>query len=54
MRICAAVWPFMFAVFPFCNILLKHHKTATFWTIALIGNVVGSGVSMNFSKESLA
>jgi hypothetical protein len=50
LRICAMVWPFSFAIWPICNIFLRHHWNATFWTVAIGGNIIGCGVSMAFSK----
>lgn len=50
LRSCAIAWPIMFATWPICNELLRHHWTVAFWTVAPINLVLGSGVAMAFSK----
>lgn len=50
LRLCAFVWVLAFAAWPFANKFLKNGWVAPFWTLAVIFNIVGSGVSMAFSK----
>jgi hypothetical protein len=52
LRACALAWPFFFASCPLGNVLLRHDWKVAFWIIAPTFNVVGSGVSMAFSKYS--
>jgi len=54
LRICAAVWPWLFAFWPICNILLLRHFEPAFYALAFGGNFIGSGVSMAFSKSSVS
>ncbi|KIX97728.1 uncharacterized protein Z520_06506 [Fonsecaea multimorphosa CBS 102226] len=53
MVLCAVAYPFFFALLPLCNLLLRYHVTAAFWTIAPICLSVGSGVSMSFTAIQL-
>ena len=50
LKACACVWPFLFALNPIANLVLRAHKDAVFWTIAPIAVVFGSGCSMAFSE----
>jgi MFS family permease len=52
LRGCAIAWPFMFAIWPLCNELLRHDHTVAFWIVGPINLVLGSGVAMAFSKSS--
>ncbi|EXJ65363.1 hypothetical protein A1O7_01704 [Cladophialophora yegresii CBS 114405] len=53
MRLCALAYPFFFAFYPMCNLLLRWHLTATFWAIAPVASVLGSGVAMSFTGIQL-
>ncbi|OAP54942.1 hypothetical protein AYL99_10642 [Fonsecaea erecta] len=53
MVLCATAYPVFFALYPVCNLLLRYHVTAAFWTVAPISLVVGSGVSMSFTAIQL-
>jgi len=50
LRGAAIVWPIEFAIWPLCNILLTKDWKIAFWIVAPVNNVMGSGVSMAFSK----
>lgn len=50
LRLCYAIWPAFFLMYPVCNLLIRRGWTAAFWTVAPVGLVVGSGVSMAFSE----
>lgn len=52
LRGCAIAWPFMFAIWPLCNELLRHNHPIAFWIVGPINLVLGSGVAMAFSKLS--
>lgn len=52
LRGCTIAWPIMFAIWPVCNEFLRHNWTLTFWIVAPINLVLGSGVAMAFSKLS--
>ena len=52
LRACSIVWPFTFVVNPICNMLLRNDWKVAFWTIAPTSLVLGSSVSMAFSKWS--
>jgi MFS family permease len=54
LRGCAIAWPFMFAIWPLCNELLRHDHTVAFWIVGPINLVLGSGVAMAFSKLSFS
>ncbi|OAL33836.1 hypothetical protein AYO20_06847 [Fonsecaea nubica] len=51
--LCATAYPIFFALYPVCNLLLRYHMTAVFWTIAPIALAVGSGVAMSFTAIQL-
>jgi hypothetical protein len=60
LRLCTSVWPFTFALAPLGNVFLKrdqegkgHGWKAVFWTVAPVGQAVGSGVAMAFSMFTL-
>lgn len=54
LKACAYIWPFLFALNPIANLVLKAHKDALFWTLAPISVVLGSGCSMAFIGSQLA
>jgi hypothetical protein len=49
-RVCAAVWPFMFAANPLENLILKRGWDSAFWCTYLVVLVLGSGCAMAFSQ----
>ena len=51
LRICAVSWPIMFAICPLCNLFMRHNWNVAFWIVAPANLVIGSGVSMAFSKS---
>ncbi|KAF2471162.1 MFS general substrate transporter [Lindgomyces ingoldianus] len=53
-RLCAACWPFFFAVSPICNVFLRHNLKALFWAVGPLVTAVGSGVAMAFTANQLA
>lgn len=53
LRVCAIIWPFMFALFPIGNEFLRHDLNPGMWVVAAINAVVGSGVSMAFTCVQL-
>ncbi|KIW26241.1 uncharacterized protein PV07_09354 [Cladophialophora immunda] len=53
MVLCATAYPVFFALYPVCNLLLRHHVMAAFWTIAPISLAFGSGVAMSFTAIQL-
>lgn len=54
LRICVAGWPCFSALYPILNELLRHGMLTTFWILAPIGIVLGSGVAMSFACVQLA
>lgn len=50
LRLCYVFWPIFFVLSPICNILLRKHLDAAFWTVAVVSTIGGSGVSMAFSE----
>jgi hypothetical protein len=52
LRLCAAAWPFFFALHPLCHFLRRWDLPALFWAVGPVGLAVGSGVAMAFSKLS--
>ncbi|KAK4992993.1 hypothetical protein LTR66_000933 [Elasticomyces elasticus] len=53
LRICAIIWPFMFALFPIGNEFLRHNLKIPFWILVAINSIGGSGVSMAFTCVQL-
>ncbi|KAH0842364.1 hypothetical protein FOPE_07479 [Fonsecaea pedrosoi] len=51
--LCATAYPIFFALYPVCNLFLRYHMTAVFWTIAPIALAFGSGVAMSFTAIQL-
>lgn len=51
LRFSSYIWPIAYAVVPIGNVLLKHGLDAAFWTVIPLNMVMGSGVSMAFSKS---
>ncbi|KAF2262927.1 MFS general substrate transporter [Lojkania enalia] len=54
LRLCAAAWPFFFAVNPLANILLRYNLKVPFWIVGPAGAAIGSGVAMAFTANQLA
>ncbi|KAH8816962.1 MFS transporter [Xylogone sp. PMI_703] len=54
LRVCAIVWPIMFACQPLCNMLLRHNMKTIFWIVFPPLMSLGSGVSMAFTGVTLA
>ncbi len=57
LRLCAAFYPFFFAICPLFNLLLRVGTPASvtaFWVIAPAGLAIGCGVSMSFTAIQLA
>ena len=57
LRVCAAFYPFFFALCPFFNLLLRAGTPASvtaFWIVAPAGLALGCGVSMSFTAIQLA
>ena len=50
LRGCAVAWPILFFVAPLGNFFLRQDWKLTFWIVGPMFLVVGSGVSMAFSK----
>ncbi|EXJ71115.1 uncharacterized protein A1O5_06108 [Cladophialophora psammophila CBS 110553] len=53
MVLCATAYPFFFALYPVCNLLLRYRVMAAFWTVAPISLTIGSGVAMSFTAIQL-
>lgn len=52
MRMCSLVWPFMFAAWPLCNVLLKQEWATAFWVVASVNDTIGGVVNMAFSMST--
>ncbi|RMD44076.1 hypothetical protein DV735_g1066, partial [Chaetothyriales sp. CBS 134920] len=53
LRLCAAFYPALFAVYPLLNFVLKLKLTSLFWTLFIPVNLIGPGVSMVFTAIQL-
>jgi hypothetical protein len=53
LRACATFWPVFFALPPFSNFLLRRGLIVPFWIFGPAATVVGTGVSIAFSKQAL-
>lgn len=53
LRACANFWPVFFALPPFSNFLLRRDLIAPFWIFGPVATVIGTGVSIAFSKNTL-
>lgn len=51
---CACAWPIFFAINVAFNFLLRYHLETAFWATAPLTLMLGSGVSMAFSRFHLA
>ncbi|RDW57042.1 hypothetical protein BP6252_13914 [Coleophoma cylindrospora] len=54
LRLCALVWPIVFAVWPICSILLVNNYMTAFWILVPTNVAVGYGVSMAHTCAQLA
>jgi MFS family permease len=52
LRICAAAWPIMMAVYPLLNEFARRGWFTAMWTVGAANIIMGSGVAMAFGKES--
>ncbi|RMZ75093.1 hypothetical protein DV737_g5464, partial [Chaetothyriales sp. CBS 132003] len=53
LRICAFVYPVLFAVYPLLNFALKLNLNRLFWALFVPVNMLGPGVSMSFTAIQL-
>lgn len=52
LKACFVAWPIFFCFSPLCNYFLRRGWTTAFWIVAPTATVLGSGVSMAFSRSS--
>jgi Na+/melibiose symporter-like transporter len=53
LRICSIIWPFLFALCPFANFLLRQGYETAFWVLYPSLTFIGLSVSMAFSTYPL-
>ncbi|KAF2663992.1 MFS general substrate transporter [Microthyrium microscopicum] len=54
LRYCAILWPFLFALNPVANMVLRAHHDTVFWVVAPIATGLGSGCAMAFTASQIA
>nr|POE89921.1 efflux pump azal [Quercus suber] len=52
LQACAIAWPFVLAMFPVLNELLRHDWNLAFWLVGIPGLMLGSGVAIAFGKHN--
>jgi hypothetical protein len=53
LRLSAIFWPLVMISWPICNFCIYREWDIPFWIISSLATVIGSGVSMAFSKSSI-